>query len=82
METKPWDAHTRIYSRRVHGALVWHSMVCVVLALPPVHRESLEDVAEEKPKCIVHAAIIEDLVMKEIMSQPSRLLPCKAQQEG
>mmetsp|Transcript_12050 Transcript_12050/g.16371 ORF Transcript_12050/g.16371 Transcript_12050/m.16371 type:complete len:284 (+) Transcript_12050:305-1156(+) len=62
--------------------LIGHSVVGVVLVLPPVHREPLENIPGEVPHCAVQSAVLEHLVVTKVVGQPAGLLPEEAQHES
>lgn len=51
-----------------------------MLVLPPVHAEALHDVANGVAHEVVVAAVREDLVVKEVVSEPAGLLPRDGEQ--
>mmetsp|Transcript_11173 Transcript_11173/g.30625 ORF Transcript_11173/g.30625 Transcript_11173/m.30625 type:complete len:283 (-) Transcript_11173:598-1446(-) len=53
---------------------VGHSVVSVVLVLPPLYRETLHQVSPEEPSVVPVSAVAVDLVVQEIVRQPSALL--------
>lgn len=57
-------------------------MVGIVLALPPINAEALEDISDQMPEDVVDSAVTEHLVVQEVVGEPSRLLPCEAKKEG
>mmetsp|Transcript_5605 Transcript_5605/g.18977 ORF Transcript_5605/g.18977 Transcript_5605/m.18977 type:complete len:307 (-) Transcript_5605:70-990(-) len=72
---------------RVHRAvvvveLVGGGVVGVVLALPPAHAEALHEVAPEVPHVVVVLAVLENLMVKEVVREPPTLLPEEAHDEG
>lgn len=54
----------------------------VVLVLPPIDREALEDVTYHDAEHVVNIAVHEHLVVEKVMSQPAALLPEQRHQEG
>jgi hypothetical protein len=61
---------------------VRRSVVSVVLILPPGGRETLADTSEESSEEVSPEAILEDLVMQEIVGEPTALLPEDSQDRG
>mmetsp|Transcript_31935 Transcript_31935/g.46423 ORF Transcript_31935/g.46423 Transcript_31935/m.46423 type:complete len:317 (-) Transcript_31935:519-1469(-) len=60
-------------SRRV--VQVRHGMVTIVLILPPLHRVSLHQISPKDTSNISVGSAFEHLMMEEIVSQPTALLP-------
>mmetsp|Transcript_47049 Transcript_47049/g.112802 ORF Transcript_47049/g.112802 Transcript_47049/m.112802 type:complete len:333 (+) Transcript_47049:691-1689(+) len=54
---------------------VGNRVVGVVLVLPPLNGEALRDVADDQAEEIADVAVVEHLVVQEIMRQPAALLP-------
>lgn len=54
----------------------------VVLGLPPLHGEALEQVADEQTHEIAVEAILKHLVMQEVVCEPPALLPEETQDES
>ena len=61
---------------------VGHGVVAVVLVLPPLHAVSLHEVAPEDADEVSVLALLEDLVVEEVVGEPSALLPEEAEEEG
>lgn len=61
---------------------VRRSVVGVVLILPPGGRETLANTSEEGSKEVSPEAILEDLMMQEIVGKPAALLPEETQDRG
>lgn len=61
---------------------VGHSVVGVVLVLPPGSAEALHHVAPEHATHVAQEAVLEYLVVQKVVRQPSALLPEDGQQEG
>jgi hypothetical protein len=61
---------------------VGHGVVGVVLGLPPVHGEALPEVTDNDTGEVTIFAVLENLVMEEIVSEPTTLLPEKAEDDG
>jgi hypothetical protein len=75
-------ARTGINRHSIFSTLIWYCMMFIVLALPPVNREALQDRANEVAESIIQATILEHLVMEEVVSKPAGLLPCKRESES
>mmetsp|Transcript_188 Transcript_188/g.795 ORF Transcript_188/g.795 Transcript_188/m.795 type:complete len:495 (+) Transcript_188:1417-2901(+) len=54
---------------------VGDGVVLVVLVLPPGHVEALPDVADHDAREVAEAAVLEHLVVEEIVGEPAALLP-------
>lgn len=61
---------------------VGRSVVGVVLILPPGGRETLADTSEESSEEVSPEAILEDLVVQEVVGEPTALLPEESQDRG
>eukprot|EP00128_Syssomonas_multiformis_P013765 Colp12_sorted_trinity150504_noHs@18555 len=72
-----WVTIARLGVGRVQ---VGHGVVRVVLGLPPLDREALEQVSKHNAHHITIGSGLEDLVVQEIVRQPARLLPEQTQQ--
>mmetsp|Transcript_30350 Transcript_30350/g.90453 ORF Transcript_30350/g.90453 Transcript_30350/m.90453 type:complete len:238 (+) Transcript_30350:469-1182(+) len=57
-------------------------MVAIVLVLPPLHRVALHEVAPEDTHEITILPLLEDLVVEEVMREPTTLLPEESHEEG
>jgi len=63
----------------MRGAVkVGHSVVPIVLILPPRDGETLHEVTPEKSYHISIQTVFEHLMVQEVMRQPSALLPEKS----
>ena len=58
---------------------VWYSVMSVVLRFPPLDGESLTDISDNNAHKVAVLSILEDLVMEEVVSEPTALLPEKCQ---
>mmetsp|Transcript_36567 Transcript_36567/g.146163 ORF Transcript_36567/g.146163 Transcript_36567/m.146163 type:complete len:136 (-) Transcript_36567:713-1120(-) len=65
---KHWERMNVGISSGTGFSHVGDSMVMVVLGLPPRHREPLEKVTDQKPKCVVPPTLLEELVMTDIVT--------------
>ena len=54
---------------------VRHGVVRVVLGLPPLHGEALEQITDDNAHHISVGTVLEHLVMQEVVGQPAALLP-------
>ena len=61
---------------------VGDGVVSVVLVLPPLHAVSLHEVAPEDADEVAILALLEDLVVEEVVGEPAALLPEKSEEEG
>ena len=61
---------------------VGHGVVAVVLVLPPLHAVSLHEVAPEDTDEVSVLALLEDLVVEEVVGEPAALLPEEAEEKG
>lgn len=66
----------RGFGRR--GVQVGHGVVGVMLGLPPLNREALEEISDDNACKVAVKAVLEDLVVKEVVCEPSALLPEEA----
>jgi len=60
---------------------VGNGVVLVVLLLPPVDREALEDVADEETSPVVVLAVLKHLVVQKVVCEPAALLPEEGEKE-
>ena len=56
-------------------------VVGVVLVLPPLHAETLPHVADDQAEDVAPQAVVEHLVVAEVVCQPPTLLPEKSNEE-
>mmetsp|Transcript_26907 Transcript_26907/g.48927 ORF Transcript_26907/g.48927 Transcript_26907/m.48927 type:complete len:85 (-) Transcript_26907:491-745(-) len=61
---------------------VGDGVVSVVLVLPPLHGITLHKISPEDSDHVTVLALAENLVVKEVMSEPSALLPEKSKKES
>mmetsp|Transcript_3616 Transcript_3616/g.7877 ORF Transcript_3616/g.7877 Transcript_3616/m.7877 type:complete len:221 (-) Transcript_3616:206-868(-) len=57
-------------------------MVAVVLVLPPLHGVALHEVTPEDAGEVAILALLENLVVEEVVGEPTTLLPEHAKEEG
>lgn len=75
------SGNVRVAARRCVGN-VGNGVVMIVLVLPPVDGEALEDIAHHDAEDVVDTALHKYLVVKEVVSQPAALLPKQSHKKG
>ena len=76
------DVRVTVGGVGARGVEVGHRVVGVVLGLPPLDGEALEDVAHEDAHHVSVGAGLEHLVVQEVVRQPAALLPEETQEKG
>mmetsp|Transcript_25331 Transcript_25331/g.58214 ORF Transcript_25331/g.58214 Transcript_25331/m.58214 type:complete len:500 (+) Transcript_25331:38-1537(+) len=76
------DIRISILTERTGTVQVGHGVVTIVLVLPPLHRVSLHEVSPKDSSPIPVLSLAKDLVVQEIVCQPTRLLEKETNQQG
>ena len=76
--------NVRVPVSRVNTGVVkvGYRVVPIVLVLPPLHGVPLHEVPPEDAAEVTVLALLEDLMVEEVVSEPATLLPEEAHDEG